>query len=193
MSIATPPQRNPRTRRYPVTLMGVARRMYGNGDSWTVGEIRNYLAEHHGADGISENTVRGWVIPAFADEQRRLNRRTQARRKGSRDHRARMAREEILCWAALVRRELTGALMAALAAQRFVDDLTDEQAEDRMLTLRDIGLSFTSISSVMKLYHGLDITPHQVRYRLQTRRGVAKMEGKARAMREVWAEQKAAA
>lgn len=102
--VAAPPPRNPRQRRYPMSLVTMARRMYGDGDSWTPTQIRDYLARAHGASGLTLGTVRRWVLPQEAAEQRAANRAAATRRRASPD----LQQRSFVRWAWLLRLRAEG-------------------------------------------------------------------------------------
>lgn len=81
MNVPQAPPKDPRLRRHTTGTMQLARRMYGNGDSWTPTQIRTYFADR-GTD-VSLNTVRIWVIPGIAAEQRKQNTASYHRRQGA--------------------------------------------------------------------------------------------------------------
>lgn len=78
-----PPTKDPRQRRHSTATMALARRMYGDGDSWTPTQIVRYLAEVKSID-VSLNTIRLWVIPGMADEHRARNIASHRRRRTTR-------------------------------------------------------------------------------------------------------------
>lgn len=75
----TPPAPPTKTR-YPMSMITLARRMYGDGDAWQITQIRNYLRDEFDASTLTIGTVRRWVIPSYDDEQRRWNTESYRRR-----------------------------------------------------------------------------------------------------------------
>jgi hypothetical protein len=129
-----------------MSIVTLARRMYGDGDAWTIWQIRNYLREHHGCESLSENTVRWWVRPEEAEHYRKQNL--------ARQHARRAARKA--------------------AAQPVADDVdsvldTATRRLRRLRALRAAGVSFTAISKVFELDTGVHLDADQLRYLLGRR------------------------
>lgn len=59
--------------------MALARIMYGDGDEWTPTQIARYITDT--VRPVHVNTVRRWVFPGWAAQQREQNRQTQQRRR----------------------------------------------------------------------------------------------------------------
>jgi hypothetical protein len=178
VNVPPPPPRDRRQRRHTMATVRLARRLYGDGDSWTPTQIRRLLADQ-GID-VALVTVRCWVVPGFAEEHRHQNAEGY-RRRNHRD-----ATEP-----AQPKAEAEAEACPAIDGEA-VGPMTETQADERMLLLRDRGLTYSAISAVMALYHDYIVAEHQARYRL-LRLGVPKMEAKSQAMRRQWAETKAAA
>lgn len=81
ISFPEAPPRNRRQTRHPVAMIVLARTMYGDGDSWTVTQIRDHLYRQFDGQSPHLNTIRRWVVPSYADEQRRWNSESNRRRK----------------------------------------------------------------------------------------------------------------
>jgi hypothetical protein len=129
-----------------MTVVTLARTMYGDGDSWTIWQIRNYLREKHGYTTLSENTVRWWVRPNEAEHYRQQNLARQ---------RARAAKRKVT---------------AAASAPDSVPVLdTPTTRLRRLRALRGAGLTFTAISKVFELDTGVHLTPEQLRQLLSRR------------------------
>lgn len=124
-----------RSRRHTTATMRLARLMYDDGDSWTPTQIVRYLAEQ--GVSVSLNTVRVWVIPGVADEQRAQNRRAYARRQA---------------------RATGPSPDAGRAPQPLLD---------RMRQLRAAGMPFASVATLIRVDWGIDLNAEQVRYYLQ--------------------------
>lgn len=143
-TIPAPPPQHPRQVRHSTKTIALARRLYGDGDAWTPTQIVRYL-EHQGVDPVpSLNTIRLWVVPGMADEQRAMN---------IRSYHARQARRAS-------RRGPGGRPPADVQTARL----------SRLRTLREAGLSYTGIAIVAGLDLGLDLTDEQARYVLQASR-----------------------
>lgn len=135
-----PPPRPATTRRYPMTLVSLARKLYGDGDSWSPTQIKRYLAAEYGVD-VALVTVRCWVVPGFADEQRRLNTESYHRRKGSSNCKPK------------------GPAPTALD--------TPEKRLARMRVLRNADVSFSAIAKVFAVDTGVELSAEDVRYLLK--------------------------
>lgn len=133
---AAAPPRPATSNRYPMTLVSMARRMYGDGDSWTPTQIKRYLAKEHGAD-VALVTVRCWVVPGFAEEQRRLNAESYHRRKKDGPKRK-------------------GPAYTSLD--------TPEKRLARLRVLRQAGVSFSGIAKVFAVDTGVELSDEEVRY-----------------------------
>jgi hypothetical protein len=144
-------ERDPRQRRYSMSLVTRTRKMYDNGRGLTPTEILRALIDDEDYCGPVPHlhTIRSWLIPSQADYQRAHN-RASARRRRARGG------QPILSSGRLDR--------VALDA--------------RMLALRREGLSYPMIARIVSLYHGADLTTHIVRHRLR-KLGVAADPGKA--------------
>jgi hypothetical protein len=79
MRTLNPPRGDNRQRRHSMSTVTLARRMYGDGTSWTPSQIKGYLADT-GID-VALHTVRLWVVPGMADEHRIKNRESYWRRR----------------------------------------------------------------------------------------------------------------
>lgn len=154
------PPRPPRQRRHSTTVMALARRMYGDGDSWTPTQIYRYMLEHLDGPVPSVNTIRRWVIPAEADAQR--------------------------AWTAASERRRRAAARATTPVQPD-EELTERALLTRMVLLRRTGLSYSAIAKVVALYHDQALTEHQVRLRL-LKAGAPTSAAKSAATRRLWAE-----
>jgi hypothetical protein len=64
-----------------MTVVALARRMYGDGDAWSPKQIRDYLEAEHGLEGLALMTVRRWVVPGQDETERRRNSESYHRRK----------------------------------------------------------------------------------------------------------------
>lgn len=80
MNVPPPPPKHPRQRRHSMTTVLLARRLYGDGDSWTPGQIRRYLTEQEGIE-VSLHTIWRWVVPGVAEQQRAQNNEAYRRRR----------------------------------------------------------------------------------------------------------------
>lgn len=138
MNVPPTPPRPAKQRRYPMSMVTLARRMYSDGDAWTPTQIRNYLRERYDLD-VSLTTIRCWVVPGEADAQRRRNIESYQRRKDPRGGRR--------------------------AADRGWTTAADRVA--RLKVLRDAGLSFRSCAIVLEVDTGVQLTDEQVRYLLK--------------------------
>jgi hypothetical protein len=148
--IPSAPPRNPRSRRYPVSVMMLAKSMYADGDSWTPTQIRDYLRTHvDGCEGISENTIRFWVVPGEADQHRRAN---LAR------YHARQAKAKAAA---------NAAPPPPPVAEQILD--TPRKRLRRLRALREAGLTYTAISKVFELDTGVYLDPNQLRQLLGRR------------------------
>jgi hypothetical protein len=114
-----------------MTTVTLARRMYGDGDSWTPTQIARYL----NAQGIEvhPNTVRYWVVPRFAERQRRANIESYRRRNNVSDTPALDRAREL--------RSIGLSLTAVSLMLRHegVADVTVEQLRYSLRTGRDLG------------------------------------------------------
>ncbi len=81
MTVQAPPKRDPRVRRHTMETVRLARTMYADGEGWTPTEIARYLTDH--GTSVSVMTVRTWVVPGEAEQQREANRRSYHRRKAT--------------------------------------------------------------------------------------------------------------
>jgi hypothetical protein len=123
-TIPAPPPQHPRQVRHSTKTIALARRLYGDGDAWTPTQIIRYL-ERKGVQPVpSLNTVRLWVVPGLADEQRAMNMRS---------YHSRSARG--------ARRGPGGRPPSDELAARL----------GRMRTLREAGLSYTGIAIVARI------------------------------------------
>jgi hypothetical protein len=161
--VPAPPPRDARQRRYPVRLIAQACRMYDGGRGWTPTEIRGWIAANFDGPTPALDSVRRWVIPSQAEEQRAQNRASAA-----------------------ARRARSGKPM--LRSGR----LDGAELDARMLELRAHGLTYATIATVVSLYHGSTLTGEQIRYRLRML-GVAPQQRKSEALHRMWAERRAAA
>lgn len=137
LDIPPPPSRPNTSNRYPMTVVSLARRLYGDGDSWTPTQIKRYLAEHHDLN-VALVTVRCWVVPGFAEDQRRLNSESYHRRK---------------------------TLTVGKGPRATALD-TPEKRLARLRVLREAGVSFTGIAKVFAIDTGVELDDEQVRYLL---------------------------
>lgn len=80
MSVPPPPAQQPRQRRHRMSTVLLVRRLYGQGDSWTPGQIRRYLAEQEGIE-VSLHTIWRWAVPGVAEQQRAQNNESYRRRR----------------------------------------------------------------------------------------------------------------
>jgi hypothetical protein len=147
-AVPAAPPRPSHGRRYPMSTVTLARQMYGDGDSWTIWQIRNYLRDHHGCEGLSENTVRHWVRPDEAEHYRRQN---LAR------YHARMAQKR--------------ATVPAPSPIADVEPILDTPMRRlrRLRALRAAGLTYTGISKVFLLDTGVHLDHNQLRHLLGRR------------------------
>lgn len=68
------PRQDPRRRRHSAKTVATAQRMYGDGDSWTPGQIAEYLTRN--GTPVAKDTVYRWVVPGY---RQRLYRKRAAR------------------------------------------------------------------------------------------------------------------
>lgn len=133
-ALPQPPARDCRSRKHSAKTIALARRMYGNGDSWTPTQIQSYFAER--GLHVARSTIRAWVV-----EEDTMKRRERDRLR--------------------YRREQGGGMAPALSV------------EDRIVQLREGGLSHAAISKVVALDFGVELSRTQVHHRL-----VAAAEGR---------------
>lgn len=133
---AAPPRG--RQTRHSTQTMRLARQMYGDGGTWTPTQISRYLAGR--GIHVHVNTIRLWVIPGLAEQQRAANRRS---------HRARQPGPESLTPMLDRMRELRGAGLGA-------------QATAKVLTL-DFGVPVNRDQVRYCLRHGREFTGLQAR------------------------------
>lgn len=119
--------------------------MYGDGESWTAGEIHAYLLERIPAgDPVpSRATVWRWCQP---DERQDVMRRRDAQLKRSK--RAQ-------------RRAGTSRPRAAV----FIPLETRTALDDQLVRLRHVGMTYSAISTVLRIYHGVELATNNVRAR----------------------------
>ncbi len=77
-----PPRDHRHVRHSPRTI-AMARRMYGDGTTWTPTQIRRYLARQ-GLPVPSESTLRRWLIPAEAAASQHAAKMANRRRRAVR-------------------------------------------------------------------------------------------------------------
>lgn len=145
----------------------LARRMWGDGESWTFTEIRDYLATR--GHPVHATTVRTWVDDEYArnrnDERRESNRRHNREKRGSRaflilddDAKQRLGLHQ-------------GPKPSPLASEATPDVLLALRVEDK--------LTYPAIAAVARRFLGQDLSAEQVRYRLYEL-GVEKNPNKVR-------------
>lgn len=127
--------------------MRFAQDMYADGEGWGIEEIRRHLAER-GVLGVSGrplawDTVRRWADPSYEARKRDLD-RVRKRENYRRSHHVK--------------------------AFRVMDDMAEAAKVDRLLELRDCGVSFASLVKIIALDFGDHLTVEQVRYAVSTRR-----------------------